>query len=75
VAEVGRALFETFAAIKINYALLGNVLPHIHWHVIPRVATEASLRDPVWAVPHAPLALDSERRQARIETIRARLRR
>ena len=75
VAETGRGLFQAFAAIKINYALLGNVLPHIHWHVIPRLASDAQLRDAVWAVPHAPLALDSERRQARIATIRAHLRR
>ena len=75
VAAVGRALFEAFAAIKINYALLGNVLPHIHWHVIPRVAADPQLRDPVWGVPHVPLALDAARRQARIETIRAHLRR
>jgi diadenosine tetraphosphate (Ap4A) HIT family hydrolase len=75
VAEAGRALFAAFAAIKINYALLGNVVPHIHWHVIPRLASEPQLRDPVWAVAHAPLTLDAERRQARMETIRAHLRR
>jgi hypothetical protein len=44
-----------------------------HATVIPRMASDPRLRDPVWAVPHAPLALDSAQRQGRIDTIRAHL--
>lgn len=35
---------------KINLASLGNQVPHLHWHVIPRFIDDAHFPDPVWAV-------------------------
>ena len=35
---------------KINLASLGNVVPHLHWHIIPRYADDAHFPAPVWAV-------------------------
>ena len=34
---------------KINLASLGNVVPHLHWHVIPRFTDDAHFPNPVWA--------------------------
>ena len=34
---------------KINLASLGNQVPHLHWHVIPRFADDAHFPDPIWA--------------------------
>lgn len=34
---------------KINLASLGNQVPHLHWHVIPRFADDAHYPDPVWS--------------------------
>jgi len=34
--QVGRALEEHFEPVKMNYETLGNSLPHLHTHVIPR---------------------------------------
>jgi len=34
---------------KINLASLGNVVPHLHWHVIPRFQDDAHFPSPVWA--------------------------
>jgi diadenosine tetraphosphate (Ap4A) HIT family hydrolase len=34
--RVGRALEERFEPVKLNYELLGNSLPHLHTHVMPR---------------------------------------
>ncbi len=34
---------------KINLASLGNQVPHLHWHIIPRFADDAHFPDPVWA--------------------------
>ncbi len=36
---------------KINLASLGNVVPHLHWHVIPRWADDSHFPAPIWAVP------------------------
>jgi diadenosine tetraphosphate (Ap4A) HIT family hydrolase len=72
VARVADALAGEFEAVKVNYALLGNQLPHIHWHVIPRRADDPAPREAVWAVAHAPVAPDAGA-AARISAIRARL--
>ena len=69
VAEVAAALAVAFDAVKVNYELLGNQLPHIHWHVIPRLAGDPSLREAVWTVRHEPLRLGHEERRERISRI------
>ena len=33
---------------KINLASLGNVTPHLHWHVIPRWRDDKHFPNPVW---------------------------
>jgi diadenosine tetraphosphate (Ap4A) HIT family hydrolase len=38
VAE--RAIVDTFDPWKMNLASFGNVVPHIHWHLIPRYADD-----------------------------------
>jgi diadenosine tetraphosphate (Ap4A) HIT family hydrolase len=36
---------------KINLASLGNMVPHLHWHVIPRFADDRHFPDAIWAPP------------------------
>jgi diadenosine tetraphosphate (Ap4A) HIT family hydrolase len=45
------ALREVLEPAKVNLASLGNVVPHLHWHVIPRFADDAHFPNPVWAAP------------------------
>lgn len=49
VYRVELALREVMAPLKVNLASLGNVVPHLHWHVIPRFADDAHFPNPVWA--------------------------
>ena len=48
VFAVEQALRESMHPDKINLASLGNQVPHLHWHVIPRFADDAHFPDPVW---------------------------
>jgi diadenosine tetraphosphate (Ap4A) HIT family hydrolase len=32
----------------INVAALGNVIPHLHWHVIPRYRDDPRWGAPIW---------------------------
>ena len=73
VSDVARALRQAFDARKVNYALFGNVLPHVHWHLVPRLAADPAPREPVFAVAHEPVALGATERAARIARIRSRL--
>jgi diadenosine tetraphosphate (Ap4A) HIT family hydrolase len=48
VWHVEVALRAVMAPDKVNVASLGNVVPHLHWHVIPRYADDAHFPNPVW---------------------------
>jgi diadenosine tetraphosphate (Ap4A) HIT family hydrolase len=69
---MAQALAREFGAVKVNYALLGNQLPHIHWHLIPRGSHDPAPREAVWAVAHVPVPPGAQA-PARIAAIRARL--
>lgn len=73
VSTMAEALMEAFHPAKINYELLGNQLPHIHWHVIPRLADDPSPRDPVWTVGHEKQFLTSTDLAERVALVRSRL--
>ena len=52
------AVFATEAVLrdllkphKINLASLGNAVPHLHWHVIPRHGDDRHFPRPIWAEP------------------------
>ncbi|WP_306395359.1 HIT family protein [Telluria beijingensis] len=46
---VEQAVREVMQPLKVNVASLGNVVPHLHWHIIPRYADDAHFPAPVWA--------------------------
>jgi diadenosine tetraphosphate (Ap4A) HIT family hydrolase len=48
VWRVELAVRAAMAPHKVNVASLGNVVPHLHWHVIPRYADDAHFPGPVW---------------------------
>lgn len=43
------ALRQLYAPRKINLASLGNLVPHLHWHVIPRFVDDPQFPAPIWA--------------------------
>ena len=43
------ALRELLRPHKVNLASLGNLTPHLHWHVIPRFADDPHFPNPVWS--------------------------
>jgi diadenosine tetraphosphate (Ap4A) HIT family hydrolase len=75
VSAVARCLAAVFAAVKVNYELLGNQVPHIHWHILPRVAGDPALGRPAWTVEHERQPLSPEELRARIALIQSRLER
>ena len=51
VYQVESAMRQVFRPTKINLASLGNVVPHLHWHVIARFENDANFPAPIWAAP------------------------
>lgn len=42
------AVEKCFHPHKLNYELLGNLVPHLHWHLFPRYADDPEHLQPVW---------------------------
>lgn len=64
VCAVERALIETLRPTKVNLAALGNVVPHLHWHVVARFDWDSRFPQPIWAPPQRELPQPAESRLA-----------
>ena len=67
------ALNKTFKPLKMNYCILGNILPHLHWHLIPKRDTDPDPTWPVWKFPFPDVNLSEDDFQQMAEDIRANL--
>jgi diadenosine tetraphosphate (Ap4A) HIT family hydrolase len=63
VFAVEAAVRETMRPDKVNLASLGNMTPHVHWHVIPRYADDRHFPAPVWAQPQRERASFAQREE------------
>ena len=71
VWQVESAVREVMRPDKINLASLGNMVPHLHWHIIPRYAQDAHFPAPVWAAARrASVAADLAQRRALLPALR-----
>ena len=46
---VASALAKVLRPDKMNYELLGNGAPHMHWHIVPRYTTDPMWGRPIWS--------------------------
>ncbi len=66
VFVVEEAVRHIMRPTKVNLAALGNMTPHIHWHVIPRFADDAYYPGSIWSTRtrDTVAAILAERHQA-----------
>ncbi len=64
VYAVEAAIRETLRPDKMNLASLGNMTPHVHWHIVPRFGGDRHFPGPVWAVPRREAVVPAERTAA-----------
>jgi len=74
VNRVAEILSEVFQPTKMNYELLGNMVPHMHWHLVPRFTDDALWPRPIWSEPHPEKLLSPGEYAQRIGLIRKALR-
>lgn len=75
VALVEAALREHLRPTKINLAALGNMVAHLHWHVIARFAGDSHFPGSVWApLQRARTPEHEAAQQARLPALEAQLR-
>ena len=51
VVKVEQVLRSELQPAKINLAALGNMVPHLHWHVVARFEWDSHFPAPVWCAP------------------------
>lgn len=74
VTVIEQAMRDLLAPTKINLATLGNVVPHLHWHVIARFDWDSHFPSPVWAGPQRERAPEREAEvAARLPALEARI--
>ena len=54
VVAVEQALRTVLQPTKINLAALGNMVPHLHWHVVARFDWDSHFPAPLWATAQRP---------------------
>ena len=64
VFAVESATREAMRPDKMNLATLGNMTPHVHWHVIPRFRDDRHFPGPVWSEPRREARVPPERAAA-----------
>jgi len=68
---VGSAIERTMEPVKMNYDLLGNTVPHLHTHIVPRYRDDPR---PGWPFPFPdpePPAMPADRLQHDVAALRA----
>ncbi len=70
VLEAGQRIERNLQPVKLNYDLLGNALPHLHTHVVPRYADDPK---PGWPFPFPeddPGTIDEDEFRRDLELLR-----
>jgi diadenosine tetraphosphate (Ap4A) HIT family hydrolase len=73
--QVEHVIRDVMQPDKINLASLGNMVPHLHWHVIPRYTDDAHFPAPVWAqAKRQPSPGSLQVRRKRLPALRVKMR-
>ncbi len=70
VLRAARAIQTVMQPVKLNYDVLGNSVPHLHTHLVPRYADDPR---PGWPFPFPdpdPPAMPEDRLQRDVEALR-----
>jgi diadenosine tetraphosphate (Ap4A) HIT family hydrolase len=72
-----RAIERATNPEHVNTASLGNIVPHLHWHIIPRYMNDSRWGGPIWTTNESEMEivrLPDEEHRALVDAILAELR-
>ena len=71
-----RAVVRAVAPDHLNVASLGNIVPHLHWHIVPRYRSDPRWGAPTWTTSLEEMLdtrLEERERAELLDAIRAAL--
>jgi diadenosine tetraphosphate (Ap4A) HIT family hydrolase len=71
--QAGQALERVYGADKLNFEILGNAVPHLHAHILPRHHGDPAPHQPYRHYEHPARRLEPEEYEAQAEKIREAL--
>ena len=76
VLSVEVAVRDVMMPDKVNLASLGNMVPHLHWHVIPRFSDDVHFPESIWGRgQREPDAAILEKRRIRLPELKTTIKR
>ncbi len=75
VSTVAAAIQQGFQADKINYAIFGDAVPHLHFHLVPKHKAGPEWGQPFVVNPSKPVPMSAEQIQSCLDILRKHLRR
>jgi diadenosine tetraphosphate (Ap4A) HIT family hydrolase len=73
VSRIAGAVARALLPVKMNYELLGNQVPHMHWHLIPRFPDDGLYPKPIWESDRPQRVLEPVERDGLIALLRRHL--
>lgn len=72
--QVEQVVREVMQPEKVNLASFGNLVPHLHWHVIPRYTDDPHYPAPIWGQPQrAAQPASLQVRRERLDALRGKM--
>lgn len=50
LSKIEKIVLESMRPTKVNWDQLGNMVPHLHWHLIARYEDDATFPDSIWSL-------------------------
>lgn len=70
---IEKMMLEYYKPEKINIASFGNMLPHVHWHIMARFKNDSHFPEPMWGVKQRESSLELPSFELFLEELRKRL--
>jgi len=70
---IEKMMLEYYRPEKINIASFGNMLPHLHWHIMARFKEDSYFPEPMWGAKQREASLQLPSFDNFLELLRGRL--
>jgi len=70
---IEKLMLEYYRPEKINIASFGNMLPHVHWHIMARFKEDSYFPEPMWGEKQRKATLELPNFEGFISLVKERL--